>query len=120
MSAESERKQLEWQVARDRVLLYMRALDLPPFGGIELALESLKRSGPASVAESMRTLRELLHEQELDRGIVDEEGAFISSLPPLNRGTMVPRKFDRSPWRTALSRFVRRWLRDLFVSDARK
>ncbi len=120
MSAATEREQQGWQIARDRVLLYVRAMNLPPFGGLELALRSLERSGPASVGESMRALRSLLHEQGLDRGIVDEEGVFISSLPPLNRGTMAPRRFDRSPWRTSAIRFVRRWLRDLFGPEAGK
>jgi len=103
-----------WQIARDRVALYVTALDLPPFKGLELALESLKRSGPTDVTEAMRTLRELLAEHGLDRGIRDGEGRHIASVPPLNRGVMVAEPLERAPWKSALGRFLRRWRRNLF------
>ncbi len=56
MSAATEREQQGWQIARDRVLLYVRAMNLPPFGGLELALRSLERSGPASHTETKLTI----------------------------------------------------------------
>jgi hypothetical protein len=62
----------------------------------------------------MRKLRELLAENGLDRGILDEEGRHISSMPSLNRGVMVAEPLDRVPWKSALGRFLRRWRRNLF------
>lgn len=109
-----------WQIARDRVALYVTALDLPPFKGLELALESLKRSGPTNVTEAMRTLRELLAEHGLDRGIRTPEGAHLSSQPPLNRGTMVAKELDRLPWLSGLKRFLTRWKRDLLGQTDRE
>jgi hypothetical protein len=104
----------EWRYSRDRVLLYVRGLDLPPFRGLDLAVESLKAAGPASPAETMKTLRILLAENGLDQGIRDEEGRHIASVPPLNRGVMVAEPLDRVPWKSALGRFLRRWKRNLF------
>lgn len=104
----------DWRYSRDRVLLYVRALDLPPFRGLDLAVESLKSAGPASASEAMKKLRELLAENGLDRGILDEEGRHISSMPSLNRGVMVAEPLDRLPWKSALGRFLRRWRRNLF------
>lgn len=109
-----------WQIARDRVVLYVTALDLPPFKGLELALESLKRSGPTDVTKAMRTLRELLAEHGLDRGIRTSEGAHLSSQPPLNRGTMVAKELDRLPWLSGLKRFLTRWMRDLLGQTDRE
>jgi hypothetical protein len=109
-----------WQIARDRVILYVTALDLPPFKGLELALESLKRSGPTDVTEAMRTLRELLAEHGLDRGIRTPEGAHLSSQPPLNRGIMVAKELDRLPWLSGLKSFLTRWKRDLLGQTDRE
>ena len=104
----------DWRYSRDRVLLYVRALDLPPFRGLDLAVESLKSAGPASVSEAMRKLRELLAENGLDRGIRDGEGRHLASVPPLNRGVMVAAPLERAPWKSAFARFLRRWRRNLF------
>lgn len=109
-----------WQIARDRVALYVTALDLPPFKGLELALESLKRSGPTDVTEAMRTLRELLAEHGLDQGIRTPEGVHLSSQPPLNRGSMVAKELDRLPWLSGLKRFFARWKRDLLGQTDRE
>lgn len=57
----------EWRYSRDRVLLYVRALDLSPYRGLELALESLRAAGPGSAGAAMRNLRSLLSEYGLDR-----------------------------------------------------
>ena len=104
----------EWRYSRDRVLLYVRALDLSPYRGLELALESLRAAGPGSAGAAMRNLRHLLSEYGLDRGLLDEEGRHISSMPPLNRGVMVPQPLDRLPWKSSFVSFFRRWRRNLF------
>ncbi|HRV97281.1 MAG TPA: hypothetical protein P5201_01710 [Aminobacteriaceae bacterium] len=103
-----------WRISRDRVLLYVRALNLPPYKGLDLAVESLKRTGPSSAAESMESLRALLKEHGLDRGVLDSEGKHLASVPPLNRSVMVPEELDRVPWRTSFVQFLRRWKNDLF------
>ena len=71
-----------WRISRDRVLLYVRALNLPPYKGLDLAVESLKRTGPSSAAESMESLRSLLKEHGRDRGGVDCEGEPRAAGPP--------------------------------------
>ncbi len=107
-----------WQRAQDRVLLYARSLDLPPFRGVELAVESLKRSGMASTAQAMATFRELLQEQGLDRGTRDSTGAHIGSLPPMRRGIMVTQPLDRLPWLTRAKKFCRSFWRRLGGASA--
>lgn len=63
-----------WQDARDRVLLYLRSLDLPPILGLSVALEVLRRAvekhgqtpeyHPTQAA--MLALRDVLTEHRLD------------------------------------------------------
>ena len=102
-----------WRIARDRVLLYVRSLDLPPFEGLDLAVQSLNTAGPSSPAEAMQRLRAVLREHGLDGGILDREGKHLASVPPLNRGVMVAERFP-SPEKGRAKRFLRRWLHDLF------
>lgn len=104
-----EKEESAWQLARDRVLLYLRALNLPPFRAMELGLEALKRTGPAGIPVAVSTLRTLLKEEGLDKGVVTEEGEYISSIPPMNRGVMIPEDLtasqptqpSASPWKRA-------------------
>lgn len=103
-----------WRISRDRVLLYVRALNLPPYKGLDLALESLKRTGPSSTTESMESLRALLKEHGLDRGVLDSEGKHLASVPPLNRSVMIPEELDRAPWKTSFVRLLLRWKNQLF------
>jgi membrane glycosyltransferase len=84
------RVETAWQLARDRVLLYLRASNLPPFKAMEMGLEALKRTGPSEIPTAIKTLRTLLIEEGLDKGILDAEGDYISSMPPMNRGVMIP------------------------------
>ncbi len=103
----------QWRLARDRVLLYVRSLGLPPFEGLDLAVQSLNDVGPSSPAEAMRHLRALLKEQGLEGKILDREGRHLASVPPLNRGVMVAERFAPIEKGRA-RRFLRRWLSDLF------
>ena len=97
------------QRTRDRVLLYVRGMDIPPLRSLAFAAESLGRSGPtASQAEAMRSLREVLREEgrlEGRRyGLEDGEEGKLDSAPPMNRRPMIAEKLDRRPWLTALGR----------------
>ena len=103
----------QWRLARDRVLLYVRSLGLPPFEGLDLAVQSLNDLGPSSPAEAMKHLRGLLKEQGLEGKILDREGRHIASVPPLNRGVMVAERFV-PPVKGRTKGFLSRWLSDLF------
>lgn len=97
------------QRTRDRVLLYVRGMDIPPLRSLAIAAESLGRSGPAaSQAEAMRSLREVLREEGKPEGrqygLEDGEQGKLASAPPINRRSMIAEKLDRKPWITALAR----------------
>jgi len=101
------------RAARDRVLLYVKGLDLPPVLGLSLAARSLEEA-PSSPEGAMDALERLLREEGFSPDIMDRGGRRISSFPPLNRAVMVAEEMDRLPWRTSLLRFLRRWSRELF------
>ncbi len=106
----------EWQSGLERVLLYLRLLNVPGVEGLEIALEALRRAraqvkrgdSPAAVA-AMVALRALLEERRIPKGSgTEQENRFGSicpwpllsekagvpgdakSMPPLNRGFMTP------------------------------
>lgn len=114
-----------WRTSRDRVLLYLRGLDLPPFEDLDLAAASLRacgtreesaaeEPGSPSPAEAMEALFALLEEQRPE-GMLGVRR--IPSCPPLNRGVMVAEPMDRVPWKTAFIRWMRRWRRELFAKE---
>ena len=97
------------QRTRDRVLLYVRGMDIPPLRSLAFAAESLSRTGPAvSQAEAMHSLREVLREEGRmegrQYGLEDDEDGKLDSAPPINRRSMIAEKLDRKPWLTALAR----------------
>jgi hypothetical protein len=103
-----------WQRAQQRVLAYLRFLNLPSVNNLELALQALKRArsrleeSPEShpVTEAWRALQAVLLEQAspVAQDLIAPEGKIppltrvhglcgeIKSMPPLNRGSMVPGK----------------------------
>ena len=117
-----------WRTSRDRVLLYLRGLDLPPFEDLDLTAASLrsleKQSAPdgevddslaatdtpssAHPSEAMNALFVLLDDHCSD-GLLGERR--IASCPPLNRGVMVAEEMDRIPWKTSIVRSLRNWRR---------
>ncbi|MDD2453901.1 MAG: hypothetical protein PHS90_08435 [Synergistaceae bacterium] len=101
------------RAARDRVMLYIRGLDLPPSKGLRLAARSMEEE-PSSPGEAMDALELLLDKEGLLPGLPGERGQNIPSFPPLNRSVMVAEEMDRVPWRTSFFRFLRRWRRELF------
>lgn len=97
------------QRTRDRVLLYVRGMDIPPLRSLAFAAESLSRTGPAaSPAEAMRSLREVLREEGRmegrQYGLENNEEGKLDSAPPINRRSMIAEKLDRKPWLTAIAR----------------
>jgi hypothetical protein len=103
-----------WQRAQQRVLAYLRFLNLPSILNLELALQALNRAksrmedSPDShpVTEAWRALRALLVERAspVAQDLVAPEDKIpplskvndlcgeIQSMPALNRGSMVPGK----------------------------
>jgi hypothetical protein len=103
-----------WQRAQQRVLAYLRFLNLPSVGNLELALLALNRArsrveeSPEShpVTESWRALRAVLLEKASPaaQDLIAPEGRVpplarvhdlcgqIQSMPALNRGSMMPGK----------------------------
>jgi len=95
-----------WQVAEQRLIVYLRLLNYPVIRGLELALGAMRRSrtgfqpgtGDHPAAAAMRALRALLREEAVSPigrqvllSIVDGEmTGGAGSAPSLNRGSMVP------------------------------
>jgi hypothetical protein len=104
----------EWGKAQQRLILYLQSLKIPPFEVLELALEALKiagekwesaEKGSSPITASMRALRQLLSRRKpkgelkaekkqmiLILPFLEESDLFrgVQSMPPLNRGTMLP------------------------------
>lgn len=87
---------------RDRVLLYLRGMDVPPLFALELALECLRRTEagpePLSVPAVMRELHTLLRENQFHTGWVNRQGPPRSSMPPMNRCSMIAGSLESSLW----------------------
>jgi len=92
----------DWRLARERLMLYLELLRTPRQRADELAAEAIRQAGletrPNPVSAAMRALRELL----------GEEKVRIASMPPLNRGAMVPVEIDRQPWWTFFKKHILR------------
>lgn len=78
----------------ERVLLYLRGMDIPPVRSLELALESFKRleandSTPVTMASAMKELHALLRENNLHTGWINRHEPPRPSMPPLNRCSMI-------------------------------
>jgi hypothetical protein len=106
----------EWGKAQQRLVLYLQFLKIPPFEVLELALEALNMAreqwesaerDPSPVAASMNALRQLLSRRKpiaepkadikqmiLNLPFLAESELFrgMQSMPPLNRGSMLPEK----------------------------
>lgn len=95
--------------SRDRVLLYVRGMDIPPMDSLDLARESLKRSGPdVDPAEAMRNLRGLLAERGLAHSLQDSQGRRQLSAPPMNRRPMIAEGMGRASCLAAVGRALKR------------
>jgi hypothetical protein len=104
---------LEWQSGQDRALLYLRLLGVSGVDSLEIALEAMRRAraqagesrGASPANEVMRALRRVIEERAVKTGSASEGCVACSSLPeqlgipadtrsmpPLNRGTMLPQR----------------------------
>lgn len=114
----------ERQVALQRVMVYLRALQLPPVLSLELALESLRKAGDSWSPEhegnlpssTMQTLWGILASRGIRAsdwwdGEGQAEGSPASArgaaMPPLCRRSMLPENLDRRPWITFMLRGVK-------------
>ena len=93
------------ELLQDRLLLYVRALRVPPREGLELVLKTLDELRPSGMgktppaegcgedcgmAAAMETLRALCAE----RGLLPDTDALPCPVPPYNRGSMPPAKIS--------------------------
>ena len=116
-----------WQRTFHRLFLYLQALHIPEEKALELAREALRiannnqsdtaAESHSTPAEAMRVLRGLLTAQRpsLTKNLCDQKEGYlqesvgrINTMPPLNRGAMVPDAIDLIPWRTFLVNFLKR------------
>jgi len=92
----------DWRLAHERLMLYLELLSVPRQKADELLAEAIRRAGLESrenpVKDAMAALQQLLGEENLR----------IASMPPLNRGAMVPVEIDRQPWWTFFKKHVLR------------
>jgi len=104
----------EWQGGLERVLLYLRLLNVSGVEGLEIALEALRRARTLEEVDTptsavMVALRTLLEEKKIsgkpEEGQENRFGSICpwpslskkagvprdaKSMPPLNRGSMTP------------------------------
>ena len=93
------------ELLQDRLLLYVRALRVPPREGLELVLKTLDELRPSGMgktppaegcgedcgmAAAMETLRALCAE----RGLLPDADALPCPVPPYNRGSMPPARIS--------------------------
>ena len=113
-----------WQEAYQRVLLYLQAFNVREEKCHQLALEALrlaiskqKNTAGQYTQEAMRAIRELLKKSSSlslkesfrqKNVLFHEHLSEIKSMPPLNRGCMVPDKIDLIPWGTSLLSFLKK------------
>lgn len=95
-------------VARDRVLLYTRGMDIPAEKGVALALESLHRSGQDAGPDAvMSELFAVLREHGYLPAIPGPEDRLLTSAPPLRRMRVLPRDMEPLSLTTALMKWFR-------------
>ncbi len=79
--------------ARDRVMLYLRGMDMGALPSLELAAKTMRRAGPeAGPEQAMAALWALLEKQNPSICLADSGGAILRSTPPLNRRPMLSGK----------------------------
>ena len=93
----------DWQLAHDRLMLYLELLQIPLQQAAELATEAIRRaeqrpSGEHPVTDAMRALHALPVGNSIQ----------VASMPPLNRGPMVSVEIDRQPWWTFFKKRILR------------
>jgi hypothetical protein len=116
----SEANRNGWATATRRVLLYLKALGVPPRDSLYLAQEALecaeREPGSSPVQSALVSLRSLLCSRGLCAGgfqagwpagpVSDSRSPM--AVPPLRPSQMTPARIDRRPWLTFLLRCARR------------
>lgn len=92
----------EWQLARERLILYLELLRVPRQQGDELGAEAIRRAAQVPRENPVKDAMAALHQ------LLGEENLRIASMPPLKRGAMVPVEIDRQPWWTFFKRHILR------------
>ena len=90
------------ELLRDRLVLYVRSLRVPPTKGLELVLRVMEEAlnqfpkGSGScffddfLSSAMDSLKKRIAESGLGIALRQEEGRHFSSVPSYNRGSMPP------------------------------
>ena len=93
------------ELLQDRLLLYVRALRVPPREGLELVLKTLDELRPSGMGKTppaegcgedfdMKTAMETLRALCAERGLLPDADALPCPVPPYNRGSMPPAKIS--------------------------
>lgn len=108
-------------VARDRVLLYTRGMDIEPEEGVGLALESLRRAGRGAGPDKvMEELFGLLRENGGPPVVTGSEAAPLVCAPPMNRKTVLPKDMEPLSLTAAIIKWCRAVFRRMPKKDATK
>ena len=82
-------------IARDRLLLYTRGMDIDLEDGVALALESMRRAGKDAGPDTvMEELFGILRERGHSPVIPGANGLPLASAPPMNRKTVLPNNME--------------------------
>jgi len=93
----------DWQLARERLMLYLELLQIPRQQAAELATEAIRRAEQRPSCEHPVTnAMRALHALPVGNSIQ------VASMPPLNRGPMVSVEIDRQPWWTFFKKRILR------------
>ena len=93
----------DWQLAHERLMMYLELLQVSRQQAAELAAEAIRRaeqrpSCEHPVTNAMHALRALPVGNTMK----------VASMPPLNRGPMVSVEIDRQPWWTFFKKRILR------------
>jgi hypothetical protein len=92
-----------WQLAQERLMLYLELLQIPRQQAAELATEAIRRAEQRPSCEHPVTnAMRALHTLPVGNNIQ------VVSMPPLNRGPMVSVEIDRQPWWTIFKKRILR------------
>ena len=104
-----DRREDDHRYARERVLAYLKALSVPEQKAADCAAEAVQRAernqGMHPVAAAMQALRAVLSEDQRDMDFTAQQ---ITSMPPLNRDSMLAVELDRKPWWTFFAKYILR------------
>jgi hypothetical protein len=92
----------DWRLARERLKLYLELLRVPQQQADELLDEAIRRAGQEPSENPVSDAMAALHK------ILGKEPPRIVSMPPLQRGAMVPVEIDRQPWWTFVKKRILR------------